>query len=123
MGDVRDLSGLDLSSLIDTVSKNPEILNLAKNMLSPPQSGTERVPDAQKSDSVPSPSELTDTLRALIPTSAKHSSHTSESNGDALLCALRPYLSKERRDTLDRILSLKKLGTVLLSVENISPSK
>ena len=114
MEDLRDLAGLDLSSLIETVSKNPEIMKMAKSMLSSVQA--ERNVSA---DSVPSES-----ADAIAPLPMPHSSAAhddTQKQRDALLRALRPYLSKERRDTLDRILGIEKLTSVLLNLENVLP--
>ena len=114
MEDLRDLSGLDLSSLIDTVSKNPEIMNLAKSMLA----------SVQAERNVPADSMPSESADAIAPLPLPHSSAAhddTQKQRDALLCALRPYLSKERRDTLDRILGIEKLTSVLLNLENVLP--
>lgn len=44
-------------------------------------------------------------------------SHSSEAqNRAALLCALKPYLKKERRDAVDYMIKLSRLGDILKSL-------
>ena len=117
--DNQALSGLDLSSLIDTISKNPELINVAKSMLASPQKSS----SAEASSKEENESETKSITAGLSDLSSILSSlRLTDSNGhcrdrDALLKALRPYLSSSRRETLDRILSIEKLGTVLASLE------
>ena len=106
----------DLSGIIDMISKNPEIVNAAKELLT--QTGTE----TPKKESVTVSADAHDTgvpdVSALLPViqSLKRDTHGAgdvRTNRDALLCALRPYLSPERQSALDRLLTFEKLGSVL----------
>ena len=119
MEDNQVLSGLDLSSLIDKISKNPEIINVAKDMLSSVQkSPATDVKELGETDqSVPAGlGELASLLPHLTSLQAQ-GANGRHSDRDALLKALRPYLSSARRETLDLILSIEKLGSILASVE------
>ncbi|MBE6538570.1 MAG: hypothetical protein E7671_03795 [Ruminococcaceae bacterium] len=40
----------------------------------------------------------------------------SEADREALLCALKPYLSHEKADTIDRLIKLSRLGDILKSL-------
>lgn len=86
--------------MLSSVQKSP----------SPPESEKKTEGASQSISALPN--ELTALLPAL--SSVTHSHH---SDRDALLNALRPYLSSARCETLDRILSIEKLGAILSGIE------
>ena len=119
-----DLSNLDLSGVIDKISKDPEMLNTARNILSSLRSG-DREKTADGADKTKNEGgeeaggvELASLLPALTQSmQGAKKERAQESNRDALLRALRPYLSEQRRNALDRMLSFERLGEILSSSE------
>lgn len=116
----------NISALIDTISKNPAIIESAKNLFSSlpdmPIPGktdsTEEKVDTEKSDApkedapaVKLPENIQNLLPSLLSNAKKSSS--SYNNRCALLQALRPYLSSSRCAAIDKMISLGQIGDLL----------
>ena len=89
-----------LSSLLQSpeiLGKLPELMSvispLLGNLSTMNDNGTEAVKSLQKSPQT-------------------HQNHEAQ-NRAALLCALKPYLKKERRDAIDYMIKLSRLGDIL----------
>ena len=98
------LSGGDLLSTLlsnpDVLSKLPTVISAIKPFMEMmgSQSAQTSAPPQGKADEKPSPSTL------------HHEGHDSRT---ALLCAMKPYLSAERRQAIDYIVKLGRLGDIL----------
>ena len=57
----------------------------------------------------PPPSEEAPKEEAATPVSAKHEAKAGNNERIALLCALRPYLSPERRKSADQLIQMLKM--------------
>ena len=98
-----------LSSLLsnpELLAKLPTIISTVKPFLeifaaSSGQGGPARqdIPAAAKTDG--------------FPVMAKNKEHGGNAHRSALLCALKPYLSSDRRQAIDYIIKLDRLGDVL----------
>ena len=111
----------DLGSAIAKLMEHPEIIEMAASVLGEPaKEQAEHSPreDAEKdfptgaphSEDAPPP----DVMRLLGPLLSGKSGGFSREIGrcTALLVALKPYLSKSRCHTVDRIVEIGKLGTL-----------
>lgn len=54
---------------------------------------------------------------ASVPASISHTPHSHTSERDNLLLSLKPFLSGERRDAIDSILRISKLGEVIRQIK------
>lgn len=54
---------------------------------------------------------------ASVPASITHAPHSHTSERDNLLLSLKPFLSGERRDAIDSILRISKLGEVIRQIK------
>jgi hypothetical protein len=121
----NDIKMPDLSGIFDMISKNPDIIKNAVNAFS---GMTQTTPSSEvqkpreevnvASPSVPNldPSMLTSLLPML--TNGQKSHKDGKPNHHDLLCALRPYLSHERRAVIDKMLEFGQLGDILKSFES-----
>ncbi len=107
---VNSASGVDpiaaLLSNPELLSKLPTILSAAKPIMDilgnlNVQSGGQDMPQTAPAMASPAPSP---------PILSKHKADTRQT---ALLCALKPYLSSDRQKTIDYMLKLSDLGSVL----------
>ena len=116
MPEITDaLSGINLSDAMEKLMAHPEILQLAASVLN---TGDEKVenrnPEEEtKEETAPA---------ALLPIEGKHAEERSHRHGKkersldgtvALLIALKPYLSKKRCETVDRLIDVGKIGRVI----------
>ena len=121
MPDLQDLSKLDLSSVFDVISKNPDLLNVAKDVMASLQKGD--LADAAEKESTPSDPESTTEVSGMLDSLLPSASHAKKKDGgkngnrDALLCALRPYLSPERQSALDKLLRIEQLAALLSQLD------
>ncbi len=113
----------DLSGIIDMISKNPDLVRNAMSAISG-MSGTvsdSASQDTEKEVSAPASAPAFDpsALNALLPklSQAQKPRNDGKSNHHDLLCALRPYLSPERRTVIDRMLEFGQIGDLLKSFE------
>ena len=106
-------SSLDLSAMIEKLKEHPEIVSgVASTLgLGTPQQQSE---DGEADTSGKSP----DMLSFLAPiVSAKGGSSKSEDQRTALLIALKPYLSAERREIVDYIIKFSKMGDMIKKIK------
>lgn len=121
----------DISGIMDIISKNPELLGKAASILGEMKSGGDS-PLAGLDPSIlgnlfsgGAPSSGSDEKNEndaaeSVPTALSNIGRKSKSRSSELLCALKPYLSKERCDVIDYMLNFSKLGDLLGA---ISPKK
>lgn len=113
----------DLSGIIDMISKNPDLVRNAMSAISG-MSGTvsdSASQDTEKEVSAPASAPAFDpsALNALLPklSQVQRPRNDEKPNHHDLLCALRPYLSPERRTVIDRMLEFGQIGDLLKSFE------
>ncbi len=119
----------DLSGIMSMISGNPALMEMASSILSglprsesaaPPQNA-EASPDTAVGESAapsfgPPPSFDPELFSKIVPMLSGGSSAKSSPSDErrcALLRALRPYLSPERRDAIDHMLKFSRLGDLL----------
>ena len=130
-GKTNDLLGSfsssDISEAIAKLREHPEIISAVSSALSGsglPPSETETTNSDIATPSTPSIpiekiSQVMATLGPMLseaskgPPSGKEITGSREDHRYALLCALRPYLSRERREIVDYILRFGKIGELL----------
>lgn len=105
-----------LSSLLsnpELISKLPAILSGVKPILDILK-GSGSAPQGVPSPAVPTSSTVTPNTDAKkdTPASLVHHSHASDSR-TALLCAMKPYLSRDRQNAIDYIVKIGRLGDIL----------
>ena len=105
-----------LSSLLsnpELISKLPAILSGVKPILDILKS-TGAAPQGIPSPAVPTSAAITPNTETKkdTPASLVHRSHASDSR-TALLCAMKPYLSRDRQNAIDYIVKIGRLGDIL----------
>ena len=108
-----DLSGIDLSAVIGKLSQNPELLSMAAKLFS---DIPKPEPHNADSSSPPQPSVSPDIIATLLPVLTggnKKTDRKPDNHSTALLTALKPYLSNERREVIDRMLQFSKIGDII----------
>ena len=98
-----------LSSLLsngELISKLPQIISLVKPML-------DLWGGASQSKTESAPKETQRSAPSLPAHPAAAAKAKSEADRSALLCAMKPYLSRERQNTIDYIIKLSRLGDIL----------
>lgn len=105
----------DLGGLLSSLMSNPAALSGIMGLLGNLQ-GTSKPPsDAVSAGAIPS----APLQEEAAPTSALPLPLTSQSRGErerrALLCAIRPYLSKDKCETLDKLLGLYEVFAIFSS--------
>lgn len=94
-----------LSSLLsnkELISKLPQIISVAKPII--------ELMGSQSASKKPAEESQTKALPAY-PAAAARSK--SEADRSALLCAMKPYLSRDRQQAIDYIIKLSRLGDIL----------
>ena len=109
----------DIAAVIEKLKSNPEIVTSIASAL-----GANISPNAPSNESthIDLPPQLSDRLPDIISTMApllslggkEHkASGTEADHRIALLCALKPYLNRERQEIVDYILKFSKIGDLL----------
>lgn len=102
----------DLSGIMDIISKNPDLVSKAASIID----------EMKKDGGLPplgglDPEALGAVLPAFKPTDGGHKEEGGKGHHGGRSCellrALKPYLSKERRDAIDYMLNLGKIGDIL----------
>ena len=109
------LGGDLLSSLLsnpELIAKIPTIISSVKPLLDMlgSQMGQSSPPPTVQAASVKLPEAAS--ASASVPTIARG----KDSDRAALLCAMKPYLSRDRQNAIDHIIKLSRLGDVLKSL-------
>lgn len=123
MNDVSLPSPEALSSMISTLKENPALLQSFASSLGIPNKHEEEKEKNEVAEentepvsSVPNmPPEIMKalpTILSLMNGNGKAKSK-SEANREALLYALKPYLSKSRADAIEKVIRLSRIGDIL----------
>ena len=94
--------------LLSTALSNPELLTKLPSMISAAKPIIEMLSQSGKEKETPS-------VPAVSQASGKNESISKNSydKRTALLCAMKPYLSVDRQNTIDYIVKLSRLGDIL----------
>ncbi len=126
-----------LSDAINKLMANPEIISMVAstlgNMPPPParQEQKEKAPAAEEPSAEASvlppkavgPPELGDLMKNIAPMmsllggSGKSPRSNEENQREALLCALKPYVSEGRREAIDHIIRISQVSDILKSIQ------
>jgi hypothetical protein len=112
-GGMGGLGGDILTSLLsnpELLAKIPTIISSVKPLLDMLGSQMGQSAPAAQAASVKLPE--TASASASVPTAARG----KDSDRAALLCAMKPYLSRDRQNAIDHIIKLSRLGDVLKSL-------
>ncbi len=123
MSDISMPSPEALSSMINTLRENPAILQSIASSLGiekgEENETEEKAAVEQKSETVSAVSSIPPEIMKALPTILSlmngdgKGKSKSEANREALLYALKPYLSKSRADAIEKIIRLSRLGDIL----------
>ena len=112
-GGMGGIGGDILTSLLsnpELIAKIPTIISSVKPLLDMLGSQMGQSAPAAQAASVKLPE--TASANASVPTVARG----KDSDRAALLCAMKPYLSRDRQNAIDHIIKLSRLGDVLKSL-------
>ena len=105
-----------LSALLsnpELISKLPTLISSVKPILD--MMGNRSITDTAHAETVPTQASASPQIQVSTPQS--HSSAPSKPDPSdrraALLCAMKPYLSRDRQQTIDYIIKLSRLGDIL----------
>jgi hypothetical protein len=115
-------SGFDLSSItpdalsgaISQLTRNPQLLSSIASMIgapAPPNADTAAEASVSTAEKSEAPKDMLATLAPLLSGGIKRS--PEEERRDALLCALKPYMSGRRAEMIEYILKYGKFGDIL----------
>lgn len=96
-------------SILSSLLSNPELISKLPELISVISPLMSNLSSQAKSDVLPS------VTKSTIPASATptHTQDRELQNRSALLCALKPYLKKERQDAIDYMIKLSRLSNIL----------
>jgi hypothetical protein len=106
------------SDFISTILSNPDILSKLPSLISSIKPIMEMF---GKTQSIPTQSKAREESADGTVQASTQSVSIAKTMGDssrraALLCAMKPYLNRERQDTIDYIIKISRLGDVLKSL-------
>ena len=110
-----------LSSALNEIFSNPQMLSaissMAQNLKSNAHTPTpaEESPPTDEASATASASSppITDKLPDLLNMLSSNGSGYKQNHRSELLCALKPYLSQNRADAIDKIIRFSELSSVL----------
>jgi hypothetical protein len=97
----------DLSSLLSGLISSQDIISSLPNIIAIAKPIIESLSKSQSTESDTRP-QVTATAHPAAAARAK-----SDSDRAALLCAMKPYLSRDRQNAIDYIIKLSRLGDIL----------
>ena len=100
-----------LLSSPELLSKLPTIISTIKPLLE--MLGSSSTQGAQSQQAIPTMAIPNNTAEHIPASSQKSVERGGNAHRSALLCALKPYLSSDRRQAIDYIIKLDRLGDVL----------
>lgn len=107
-----------LSSALNEIFSNPQMMSAISSMAQSLKNGAPaKAPTEETSEATPKtalPSSATDKLPELLNmlSSSSNNSNIKQSHRSELLCALKPYLSQNRSDAIDKIIRFSELSSV-----------
>lgn len=127
MSDISMPSPEAISSMISALRENPALLQGIASSLGidkgEENKKEEDEPSQEKASEVSSVSSLPPEIMKALPaflslmSGEGKAKSKSEANREALLYALKPYLSKSRADAIEKIIRLSRLGDILSEIK------
>ena len=125
--DAGGFSSSDIAGAIAKLREHPEIISAVAGALSGNNAAPQQNEEVPKNETASAPvnlpiekiSEMVTTLAPMlsefgsIPSVEKEIKGSREEHRYALLCALRPYLSRDRREMVDYMLRFGKIGELI----------
>ena len=119
-----------LGGMISALMSNPELLQNIKNAIGNIPEKTEKDISKEEekesadnseeiSDSVPAtvfPADIMNKLPLIMNALSGKGKSKSEKEREALLCALKPYLSSEKAQKIDKLISFMRIGDILSGI-------
>ena len=110
-----------LSSALNEIFSNPQMLSAISSMAqnlknnAPTPTPAEQSPPTDEASATASTSSphITDKLPDLLNMLSSSGSGYKQNHRSELLCALKPYLSQNRADAIDKIIRFSELSSVL----------
>ena len=111
-------AGADIAGAIAKLKEHPEIISAVASALSG-ESKSESQSVTKTDFPIEKLSEVMSTLGPILSatSTSKEDSGSREDHRYALLCALRPYLSSDRREMIDYVLKFGKIGDLLKKIK------
>lgn len=103
--DAPAASPLGEPNILSSLLSNPELMSKLPELIS-------IISPLMGSISSQSQANAQSTQKASLPISHSPQNHEAQ-NRSALLCALKPYLKKERQEAIDYMIKLSRLGDIL----------
>ena len=121
----ENILGGDIAGAIAKLREHPEIISAVASALSGSTDAKIEEGSTDVSSTPPFPMEkLSEVMTTLAPMLSevsspvgKEISGSREEHRYALLCALRPYLSSDRREMIDYVLKFGKIGDLLKKIK------
>ncbi len=126
MSDISLPSSEALSGMINALKENPELLQSIASSLGMANTDKEKGKETVENESTEQKTEEASAASAMPPEIMKalptilslmkgdgKPKSKSEANREALLCALKPYLSKSRADAIEKVIRLSRIGDIL----------
>lgn len=112
---MNNIQGEELSELVKKLMNDPQVADIVNNLKENVTSGEAReAADAALKSSAAQAGGIGDALAPLLGTLGGAAPTSKETeNRNRLLTALKPYLSPERRDIIDRVTSLTGITLLL----------
>ena len=117
-----------LSEAIAKISERPELITMVASALGKGADGSADTPTSSPASALPpppspshttpqSPNDLSSLIGSISPVMAalggNRKKDPREEHRNALLCALKPYLSEDRRQMVDHIMKLSQISDIL----------
>ena len=123
----NDVKMPDLSGVFDMISKNPDLIRNAMNAISGMSANDETDNNKEETkatqNNMPDPAAIASLLPMISQNAKPNNNNRGRSNHHELLCALRPYLSPERRSVIDKMLEFGQIGDLLKAFEGKKSSE
>lgn len=106
-----------LASAIAKISEHPELISIVAGALGKNPSTESEPKEAPLAPASDPSGDITSIIGAVAPVMSalggSRKKSPREEHRDALLCALKPYLSEDRRQMVDHIIKLGQIGDIL----------
>ena len=113
-----NLGNEKISSALNEIFSNPQMLSAISSMAQGLKNNESTSPDTEKKISQPpqnesKPSEpMTDKISEILNSISSGGTGIHQNRRSELLCALKPYLSQNRSDAIDKIIRFSELSSV-----------
>lgn len=111
---MNDIRGEELGELVKKLMNDPQVADLVNNLKEGAAAdGAKETAEAALRSSSPRQNGIGDALAPLLGSLGGAPTSMETENRNRLLAALKPYLSPERREIVDRMTSLSRITSLL----------